>query len=276
MSPKPEHVGHRIEAGCLAVRPLRGLQGTMRKDHPVFRMMSQRDALIRTSEDDAVISGHGAAAERGKTDIARLAGAGEPVASARRVLIQHDLAAAGRRLPQHQRRAGGRIDLGLVMHFENFDIEILVQRLRHPLHQRGKQIDPQTYIARLHNDGLRSHTPDDRHVRRRQTGGTDDMHKTALGRDGDVRDGRGRTVKSRIPSAFADSDQRSADTSIPFAVRPARTPASFPINSEPGASSAPVSTAPPVSVIARTKARPIRPPAPATIKRISVMFGALD
>src|SRR5579871_4689565 len=79
------------------------------------------------------------------------------------------------------------------------------------------------------------------------------------------------TVKSRMPSALADIDQRSADSFTPLAGSPASTPASLPRNSEPGASSAPASTAPLVSEITRVSARPIRPPAPATIKRISAM-----
>src|SRR6266436_8574763 len=79
------------------------------------------------------------------------------------------------------------------------------------------------------------------------------------------------TVKSRMPSALADSDHRSAESRTPLAGRPANVPASLPRSSEPGASNAPVRTAPGVSEIARVSARLIRPPAPATIKRMSDM-----
>src|SRR5882724_878061 len=77
------------------------------------------------------------------------------------------------------------------------------------------------------------------------------------------------TVKSIMPSALADNAHRSADSRTPFAGNPASVPASFPINSDPGASSAPTSTIPGLSAIERTSARPIRPPAPATINRMS-------
>src|SRR6201992_3973619 len=80
------------------------------------------------------------------------------------------------------------------------------------------------------------------------------------------------TVKSRMRSASFDSAQRSADSSTPLAGNPASTPASLPSSSEPGASNAPDSTAPGVSAITRVSARPIRPPAPATIKRMSAMI----
>src|SRR5882724_8332679 len=80
------------------------------------------------------------------------------------------------------------------------------------------------------------------------------------------------TVKSRMPSALADSDHRSAESRTPLGGRPASVPASLPSSSEPGASSAPVRTAPSVSAMTRVSARPIRPPAPATIKRISDIF----
>src|SRR5260370_7582394 len=79
------------------------------------------------------------------------------------------------------------------------------------------------------------------------------------------------TVKSRMPSALADSDHKSAETSTPLAGGPASVPASLPRSSEPGASNAPVRTAPEVSEMARVSERPIRPPAPATIKRMSDM-----
>src|SRR6267143_3249000 len=80
------------------------------------------------------------------------------------------------------------------------------------------------------------------------------------------------TGKSRMPSAFADSDHRSAESRTPLAGTPASVPASFPKSSEPGASSAPVRTAPGVSEMTRVSARPIRPPAPATINRMSDIF----
>src|SRR5258707_7237514 len=77
------------------------------------------------------------------------------------------------------------------------------------------------------------------------------------------------TVKSKMPSALAASDHKSAESSPPLAGKPASVPASLPSSSEPGASKAPVRTAPEVSEMARVSARPIRPPAPATIKRMS-------
>src|SRR6478752_4508867 len=83
------------------------------------------------------------------------------------------------------------------------------------------------------------------------------------------------TVKSRMPSALADSVHRSAESLTPFSGSPASTPESLPSSAEPGASSAPVTTAPGVSEMTRTSARPIRPPAPATIKRMSAMASPL-
>src|SRR5947209_20629974 len=74
-----------------------------------------------------------------------------------------------------------------------------------------------------------------------------------------------------MPSAFADSAHRSAESSTPLAGRPASTPASLPSSGEVGASSAPASTTPGVASMARTSVRPMRPPAPATISRMSDM-----
>src|SRR6185312_5411270 len=78
-------------------------------------------------------------------------------------------------------------------------------------------------------------------------------------------------VKSMMPSAFASSGPASPASLIPFSGRPARTPASQPIRGERTSSSAPASENSLLSAIALTSVRPIRPPAPATIRRISAI-----
>src|SRR5260370_12997040 len=52
------------------------------------------------------------------------------------------------------------------------------------------------------------------------------------------------TVKSRMPSALADNDQRSADNSTPLAGTAAPTPAPLPHTPDPGAPHPPVRAAP--------------------------------
>src|SRR6266436_2844774 len=79
------------------------------------------------------------------------------------------------------------------------------------------------------------------------------------------------TLKSRMPSASADRLHKSADSLTPLGGSPASMPASSPRSSDPGASSAPAKTAPGVSEMTRVNVRPIRPPAPATINRMSDM-----
>src|SRR5215470_8415708 len=76
-------------------------------------------------------------------------------------------------------------------------------------------------------------------------------------------------VKSRSPSALASSGSTSAATITPFLPSPANSPESRPITAEPGASTAPASTTPSMVAIAWMSVRPMRPPAPATISRMS-------
>ena len=64
---------------------------------------------------------------------------------------------------------------------------------------------------------------------------------------------------------------RLVRTSTPFLPSPARSPASRPITAEPGASTAPAKVAPSVAAMAWISVRPMRPPAPATISRMSAM-----
>ena len=75
--------------------------------------------------------------------------AGHAVAAARRVLCQIDAAAFGRRAAEQQRGAGRRVDLLVVMHFEDFDVVVVVERRRHALDQSGQQIDAETHVAGL-------------------------------------------------------------------------------------------------------------------------------
>ena len=58
-----------------------------------------------------------------------LARAGMAVAAAHGMLVEIEPRAFGRRLAEQQRGARRRIDLVVVMHFEDLDIEILAERL---------------------------------------------------------------------------------------------------------------------------------------------------
>ena len=114
---------------------------------PVFGMVRKRDAFVRTGKDHAVIADNGAAPQRSKADIAGPSRSGKAIAAARRALLERDLAAGGSGLAKHQGRTRRRIDLGLVVHFQDLDVEVFVQRLRHALHQRRQQIDAEAHIA---------------------------------------------------------------------------------------------------------------------------------
>ena len=114
------------------------------------------------------------------------------VAAARRMAVQVDAAAGGGGLAQHQGGARRRVDLGLVVHFEDLDVEAFVERLRDALDQRRQQIDAEAHIAGLHHDGARGDALDHGIVGRRQPGGADDMDEAALGGDRDIGDGRAR------------------------------------------------------------------------------------
>ena len=72
-----------------------------------------------------------------------------------------------------------------------------------------------------------------------------------------------------IPGAERTHDAEEATT--PTVVEEPTTPSTSPAVVTTPSTSAPTSTAPGVSSITRTSVRPIRPPAPATIKRMSAM-----
>ena len=80
--------------------------------------------------------------------------AGVAVAHAHRMLVEIDAAPCRRRLAEQQRGAGGRVDLLVVMHLEDLDVEILVERRRDPLGQCRQQIDAEAHVAGLDDHGL--------------------------------------------------------------------------------------------------------------------------
>ena len=122
-----------------------------------------------------MVADHSAAAQRRKADVALAARAGHAVASAHRTLREIDAAAFRRRAAEHQRGAGWRVDLLVVVHFEDFDIEIGIKRFRHALDQRREQIDAQTHIAGLDHHGALRRGRDQRVVLLRQARGADDV-----------------------------------------------------------------------------------------------------
>ena len=68
-----------------------------------------------------------AAAQRGEADVADLRAPVWPSRPRTARLVEIDAAAFRRRAAEQQRRAGGRVDLLAVMHFEDLDVEILAR-----------------------------------------------------------------------------------------------------------------------------------------------------
>src|SRR5262249_30063103 len=118
-----KHVGHRIEPGLLPARPGGGGERTAGENHAVLGAMHQLHPLGRAGEDYLVLADHAAAAQACEADVALPPCPGLAVAAARRVLRQIDAAPLRRRTAEHQRRARWCIDLALVVHLEDLDVE---------------------------------------------------------------------------------------------------------------------------------------------------------
>src|SRR5262249_25426040 len=68
-----------------------------------------------------------------------------------------------------------RVDRFVVVHFEDFDVEILVERLRYLLDQRRQQVDPHAHVAGLDDHGALCRLLDQLFILTREPGGADDM-----------------------------------------------------------------------------------------------------
>src|SRR5260370_22894614 len=123
------------------------MQRAAGENHAIFGPVRELDPLRRTGKDHGMLADHRAAAQRSKADITGTARAGHAVTAAHRMPRKIDAAALGSGAAEHQRGARWRIDLLVVMHFDDLDVVIVVERLSHALHQRRKQTDAETHIA---------------------------------------------------------------------------------------------------------------------------------
>src|SRR5947209_7957680 len=155
-----EHVGHGVQTRRLAAGPQRGLDRAAGIDAAVLGTVYELDALAGRGKDHAVIADHAAAAQRGKTDIALASRAGDAVAPRNLALGEiHSPALRGRGAEQ-ERGPGRRIDLLVVMHFENLDVEFVIETRSDPAHQRGHEIHAHTHVGRAHDHRLASEVVD--------------------------------------------------------------------------------------------------------------------
>ena len=117
-----------------------------------------------------------------KADIAALACAGNTVTAPVGHIGQIDPAPFGGGLTQHQRRARGRIDLVVVVAFDDLDIEILVQRSGDLFGQLHQQVDPKAHVARPHDHRVTRGRLQPGDLLIAHAGGANHMHTTRLRR----------------------------------------------------------------------------------------------
>jgi len=167
---------------------------------------------------------------------------------------------------------GRRIDLGPVMHLQNFDIEIVIQRLRDALDHCRQQIDPRlilpdlTTMARVVTLLITASSDTERPVVPMN------VDQAPLGGDGDI--GNGGGGHGEVEDAVGVRRQRPqiGREQDPIGGQARQDPGILAQQFRAGRFQRAVRTAPGVSAMTRVSARPIRPPAPATIKRMSDIF----
>src|SRR5580704_3091425 len=244
------------------------MQRAAGENQTVLGAVGELDAFGRSREDHAVLADHGAAAQRRKADIARLARAGHAVAAALGALGEIDAAAFGCGAAEQQRGAGRRVYLFVVVHLEDLDVVIFVERRRHALDQSREQIDAETHIAGFYDRRALARLRNHRFLLGGMAGGADDVHET--GGRGQLGEGKRRGGDGELDQAVGLLEQwrhvaRHLDAVQPEAGKLAG------IAAEPGASTAPASVKPLVAAMAWIIVRPMRPPAPAITTRMSDM-----
>ena len=122
-----------------------------------------------------------AAAQGGKADVAAPALAGVAVAHAHARVVEIDAAAVGGGLAQHQRRARGGVDLVAVVHLEDLDVEVGIERLGDLARQRGQQIDAEAHVAGLDDGGVAGGGGDLGSSLGLHAGGAEHVHDAGVG-----------------------------------------------------------------------------------------------
>src|SRR5207253_1958443 len=119
------------------------------EDVAALGLVSKLDPLGRSGEDHLMLADDAPPAQRREADGALRPGSRVTVARAHRMPAEIDAAAVRRRLAEQECGSRRRVDLVLVMHFENFNIEFIAERRRDLLDQRGEEIDAETHVAGL-------------------------------------------------------------------------------------------------------------------------------
>src|SRR5262245_37370518 len=99
------------------------MQGAAREDHAIFGLMREFYPLGGTGKDHTVLTHNGSATQGGITDVTGLTSTSVAVTASDGMFVERNTASFRSRPPEHQRGPRRRIDLLVVMHLQNFDIE---------------------------------------------------------------------------------------------------------------------------------------------------------
>ena len=184
-------------------------------------------------------------------------------------------AAGARRsgLAQRKRGAGRRVDLVLVVHLQDFDVEVGAEALRRQLDQLQQHDDADAHVRRVDDGNARGQRGELRLLRRGQPGGADDRGGAVprAGRDVRQRAFRPREVDQHVGGAHRGVDV-AADDRRRWRTRSARRHRGR-CRGLPATSSAAASARSGAVSVASISACPIRPPAPAIAMRVGVTSG---
>src|ERR1700731_3033654 len=99
------------------------------------------------------------------------------------MLGEIDASALRRRATKHEGGAGWRVDLLAMVHFEDLNVEFVVEGLRYALDQSREEIDSHAHIAGLDDDRAPARLCDQRFVLAGEPGGADNMDHSPSGRE---------------------------------------------------------------------------------------------
>lgn len=158
----------------------------MREDRAVLGAVAELNALALSGKYDLMIARDSAAAQRGEADrplgaVARQAGAANY-----RKIGKRGVPASGGGLAKQQCGARRRIDLGAVVHFDDFDVPGRAQPFGGFAHQSREQRDAKRGVAGLENRDVARGFVDQGMMRKAEPGGADQDRLSCGARGGEI------------------------------------------------------------------------------------------
>lgn len=132
---------HGVEAGFLAKNPLSGAEGAVGESISAAGFVGKFEAFSGGGEQDGVIADNIAAAQGVKADFIFGSGADDSLAAVFQGVVRREIAGLGEDVCESCGGAAGGVLFVVVVHFDDFEVEVVSQDFRRFASEPEKGVD---------------------------------------------------------------------------------------------------------------------------------------